>query len=192
MEFRGQLSVEFLVILGVIMTVALVAIGLTLFFTQSSWEVSQSEINAYWSTQAAPIRVVEMKGYYYSGDPDLGELAMILENVDSKPITIKSLVLSPAESSYNVYSTHSASGSTGTLLGTSGSSALTGLDVELAPSEKTTVYIRTASVCTTGTAYTSTTLESFRSNLIIYYDTSYFTGLSFEGAKPVGGKCNPS
>lgn len=188
MEFKGQLSVEFLVILGVIMVVALVAIGLTLFFTQSSWEVSQSEINAYWSTQAAPIRVVEMKGYFYSSSPSIGELALILENVDSKPITIKSLVLSPAESSYSVYS---ARGGTGTLLGTSGSGALSGLDIELAPSERATVYIRTASLCTTGTAYTLANSESFRSDFTIYYDTPYFTGLSFEGAKPVAGKCNP-
>jgi len=194
MNKKGQISSEFLVILGVVLVVAMVAVGLTLLFSQSSRDISENEARAYWASQVQPLRLLEYEGFYYAGAPTLGELALVIENVDSKPITLRSLVLSPYgdETSFIVYSTHSASGALGTELlpsHDSGPDNLDGLNVELAPSEKLTVYLRTETSCATQRIARANT-NNFESNLTIYYDTPYFTGLSFEGLKPISGRCN--
>ena len=190
---KAQISSEFLVILGVVLVVALVAVGLTLLFSQTSQDITENEARAYWSSQAQPLRIVEYEGFYYSSVPATGELGLLVENVDSKPITIRSFVLEPydSETSFSVYANHSTSGGTGglTLLGTSGSAALTGLDIELAPSEKVSFYLRSQTLCSTSGEGRANNY-SFENDLTIYYDTPYFSGLSFKGVKPVRGKCN--
>ncbi|MFA5108628.1 MAG: hypothetical protein WC492_03805 [Candidatus Micrarchaeia archaeon] len=196
MELKGQLSAEFLIILGVVLLVALVAVSLSIFFTQSSQDISQTESSAYWSTQAQPVRIVDMEGYYYASTPSSGEISLLLENIDSKPITIKSFVLEPygSETTFNVYSNHSSAGSTTglTLYGTAGASALTGLSITLAPSERKSVYLRTAVACSDTTTTVRTSTSKYYNDFTIYYDTPYFSGLSFKGLRPISGRCNPN
>lgn len=193
MSKKGQISAEFLVILGVILVVAMVAVGLTLLFSQSSRDIAENESRAYWASQPQPLRILEYEGFYYSGVPANGEIALLLENVDSKPITIKGFVLEPydSETSFNVYSSHSTDGSTNpsTLIGTSGFAAKDGLTVELAPSERYTFYLRPQVACSTSEDGRANT-EFFENELTIYYDTPYFSGLSFKGVKNIVGRCN--
>ncbi|MFH1307100.1 MAG: class III signal peptide-containing protein [Candidatus Micrarchaeota archaeon] len=193
---KAQISAEFLVILGVVLLVALVAVGLAMFFTESSWQISQSEIAAYWATQAHPIRVIEMQGYYYASFPNSGEVAVLLENVDSKPITIKSFVIEPygTETTFTVYAAHSSDGGTGgiTSYGTAGAGSLNGLDVDLAPSERKAFYLRTAVACSDSGTTDQANSDKFYNDFTIYYDTPYFPNLSFKGIKPITSKCTPS
>ena len=196
MELKGQLSAEFLIILGVVLLVALVAVSLSIFFTQSSQDISQTESEAYWSTQAQPIRIVDMEGYYYAATPSSGEISLLLENLDSKPITIKSFVLEPygSEATFNVYANHSTAGSTIglTSYGTAGTGSLSGLSITLAPSERKAVYMRTEVACSSTTTTVRTSTSKYYNDLTIYYNTPYFSGLSFKGLRPISGRCNPN
>ncbi|MFN3909928.1 MAG: hypothetical protein ACK4J0_01705 [Candidatus Anstonellaceae archaeon] len=196
MNKKAQLSTEFLIILAIVLVIVLVVISISIFFVESSSEINQKQLEVYWASQASPIRIVQMQGYFYSSSPLLGEIALILENIDSKPITIKSFVLEPygSETTFNVYANHSTSGSTSglTLYGTAGPSSLTGLNITFAPGEKKDVYLRTSLACANTSATILTSTEKFLSYFTIYYDTPYFSGLSFKGQKQIGGKCASS
>ncbi|PIT84448.1 hypothetical protein COU37_03590 [Candidatus Micrarchaeota archaeon CG10_big_fil_rev_8_21_14_0_10_45_29] len=191
--FKGQISAEYLMILGVVMLVALVAIGLTIFFTQGAWDISQSEISSYWATQAHPIRVTEMEGYYY-GTSLNGEIALVLENVDTKVITIKNFIIEPygVTETFGVYDAHHSTGAgvTGNSLGTAGVSQTLSTTIVLAPGEKEEVYLRPTMACSDSGEGRADT-EKFYNELTIVYDTPYFEDISFKGAKPIGGRCNP-
>jgi uncharacterized membrane protein len=191
---KAQISVEFLVIMGIILLIALVVIAIVTFFIQSSSELNQSQIEFYWSTQASPIRIVQMQGYYYNSYPNLGEIALVLENKDSKPITIKSFVLEPYDSEYtfSVYANHSTTGSSSglTLYGQAGPNNLNGLDILINPGEKVAVYLRTTLACSNSSATDYTSPEKFLNYLTIYYQTPYFSDLSFKGLKPIAGRCS--
>ncbi len=193
----GQATVEYLIILATVLVVALVAIGLSLFFTQSSGDVLQSETNTYWSTQVPPpFRIVQMQGYYYSGNPGSGEIALVIQNVDSKPAYLRNIVLDPYPGSSNMelYGNHSIDGSVATYdLGTLGPGVAYGsqVNISFAPSESKAFFIRLPYACSnSGTTSTDAT-NRFYQNLTFYYDTPYFTQLSFKGIKPIQGRCNP-
>ncbi|MEM4235570.1 MAG: hypothetical protein QXV44_00785, partial [Candidatus Anstonellaceae archaeon] len=79
MKMKAQLSAEFLVILAVVLLISLVVISISLFFVQSSSEINQKQLEVYWSAEAAPFRIIQMQGYFYSSYPTLGEIALLLE-----------------------------------------------------------------------------------------------------------------
>ena len=178
-----------MVILAIVLVIGLVVIGLAMFFSQSSGDVTQSETNAYWATQVRPLRIIDMQGYYYG--TGTGEIALMLENVDSKPITVRGFVTEPGVGgeNYAVCSTHSCQG--GSNIGTSGLGASNGLSVKLSPGQKMAFYLQPTTACSnSGLGEASTT--RFRKYLTIYYDTPSFTGLSFKGVKQIAGVCNPA
>ncbi|MDE1797997.1 MAG: class III signal peptide-containing protein [Candidatus Micrarchaeota archaeon] len=193
----GQTSVEYLMIMAVVLVVALIAIGLSLFFTQSSGDVLQSETVTYWSTQVPPpFRILEMQGYYYSGTPGTGELALVFQNVDTKPAYLRNLVLTPNDgTNMELWDNHSTSGSSPSCcdLGAIGPGVAYGSqpNITFAPSQKKTLYVRVTYACSNaGTTSTDSTTR-FYDNLTIYYDSPYYTQLSFTGIKPIQGRCNP-
>lgn len=196
---RAQTTVEYMIILAIVLVIGLIVIGLAMFFSQSSGDVTQSETNAYWASQVRPLRIVDMQGYDYAASPGTGEIALLIENVDSKPITIRGFSTEPysaANEAYAVCANHSVTGGdspcpSGTSLGTSGAGAVNGLSVKLAPNERKAFYLRPTSACSNSGAGEAST-DRFRKYLTIYYDTSNFPGLSFRGVKPIAGKCNPA
>ncbi|MEM4137589.1 MAG: hypothetical protein QXH71_02410 [Candidatus Anstonellaceae archaeon] len=194
MKMKAQLSAEFLVILAVVLLISLVVISISLFFVQSSSEINQKQLEVYWSAEAAPFRIIQMQGYFYSSYPTLGEIALLLENVDSKPITIRNFVLEPygSETVFYVYANHSTSGSSSglTLYGTAGPGTSNGLNISFFPGEKKAVYLRTSVACSNSSITPLTAPDKFLNYLTIYYDTPYFTSLSFRGQKQIGGKCS--
>lgn len=193
---NGQISAEFLIILAIVLIVALVAVGLSSFFLQSSGDVVQSETDTYWATQVRPLRVDQMQGYYYSGAPSSGEIAIVIQNVDSKPLTLRNIVLDAypvGSDTFGVYTQHSSDGSTnGGSVGTAGPSVAYGsqFNYTLKPSEKVAFYLRLAYACADSDP-TGGSNNLFLKNLTLYYDTPYFTQLSFRGIKPIRGRCNP-
>ncbi len=196
---RAQTTVEYMIILAIVLVIGLIVIGLAMFFSQSSGDIAQSETNAYWATQVRPLRIVDMQGYYYAGTPGTGEIALSIENVDSKPITILGFMTEPysvVSESYAVCANHSVTGSDSpcpgsTSLGTSGAGATQGISVKLAPNERKEFYLRPTTACSnSGSGEAST--DRFRKYLTVYYDTPTFTGLSFKGVKPIAGRCNPA
>ena len=197
---RAQTTVEYMIILAIVLVIGLVVIGLAMFFSQSSGDVTQSETNAYWASQVRPLSIVDMQGYDYTAtSPGRGEIALYLENVDSKPITIRGFATEPysdVSESYPVCANHSADGTDspcpdGTSLGTSGEGATQGISVKLAPNERKAFYLRPTSACSNSGAGEATA-DRFRKYLTIYYDTPNFPGLSFRGVKEISGKCNPA
>jgi hypothetical protein len=195
MAKKGQTTLEYTTILAVVLVIGLIVVGLTLFFSQSSGSVTEAEAEAYWASQARPIRVIGMQGYYYSSMPSSGEIGIVVENIDSKPITITGLLLEPYSDSaeeFSTYANHSTDGSTTTLIGVSTpSSPLWENGIRLAPNERYSFFIRAATICSTSTS-ASASSERFRNYLTIYYNTPDFTGLSFKGLKPIMGKCHSS
>ncbi len=194
-SLRAQTTLEYTTILAVVLVIGLIVIGLAMFFSQSSGGMTQTEAETYWASQARPIRVLGMQGYYYAGTPASGEIALSVENIDSKPITIMGLVLEPytddAEA-FSTYTNHSADGTAGTFWDSSTpASPYWSNGVTLSPNERHSFYIRAPTICSNaGTASAST--ERFKNYLTIHYQTPDFTGLSFRGIKPIMGSCNPS
>lgn len=198
-DARGQTTVEYLVILATVLVIGLIAVGLSLFYSQTSGDITQAESVAYWSSQVRPLRVYDMQGYAYSnGAP--GEIALVLENLDSKPITVKNFVLEPypaSGSGMNASFNHSADGSQMSAI-SPGNGAGPGVlyanqfSVKLAPSAKQAFYLRTGYLCTNSGQTTGTNNQSFKATLTIYYDTPNFPQLSFKGIKPILGRCNPA
>ncbi len=189
-EKKAQTSVEYLVILGVILVIALIAIGLSIFFGQTQGDAVMQETRTYWSAQAFPIKIMDMQGYTY---PDasagtLGEIGLVLENDDSKPLNITGLALD-GESTFNVYSTHSVSGSLGTAISGDSSGINPAYGIKLSPGDQYTIYLRPGTACKYSSGNPPTT---FSRNLTITYKSRYFSGITFKGVKPIMGKCNPS
>lgn len=193
---RGQTSMEFTIILAVVLIIGLIVIGLAMFFALGSGDVSDTEAKAYWATQVRPLRISEMAGYYYSGATSLGEIALKIENIDSKPITLKGIIMEPnSGQQYDAYKTHSTDGTTGTLWDYSTAASPTWIHqsggIRLAPNEAVTIYVRSNNLCSDlGSDGAST--ERFKNYLTFYYETPDFTGLSFKGVKPIKGSCSPS
>ncbi|GEM_PF-2822257 len=193
MAKKAQSSVEYLMIIGVVLVIALVVIGLSMFFTSTA--PVQEEIEVYWATQVRPLRVIAMQGYYYSSvAPTNGELALTIQNIDSKPITLRNIILSPypVASDLSVFSNHSATGAASTgLIGYAGPNFASNpnISITLAPSEKVSIFIRGN---TTGTYFCSTGNDElhFRKTMSFQYDTPYFTQNIFTGIKPMQGGCN--
>ncbi len=196
---RAQTTVEYMIILAIVLVIGLIVIGLAMFFSQSSGDVAQSETSAYWASQVRPLRIIDMQGYSYTASPGTGEIALYIENVDSKPITIRGFKTEPysvISESYAVCANHSATGSDSpcpgsTSYGTSGAGATSGISVKLAPNERKAFYLRPTSACSNAGVGEAST-DRFRKYLTIYYDTPTFSGLSFKGVKPITGKCNPA
>jgi hypothetical protein len=173
---KGQIAAEYLVIFALILTIALVAIGLSIFFIQQSSEINESEVRTYWATQVRPIRVVDMQGY--TSGP---KIALMLENVDDKHITITNMVLEPPDGGATITFKDAAGAGLG--------NTAIGISYQLAPGEKKAIFLETNAVCTdsgTGTANS----EKYYNFLTIKYDTPYFSGLKFKGVKQIAGKCN--
>ena len=193
---KAQISVEFLAILAIVLVIILFVITLSLSFIQAGGEVNESQLALYWSTQANPIRIVQMQGYYYNATPNSGELALILENTDIKPLKIRNFVIEPygSETTFAVYANHSVSGSSSGLIlyGYAGPSQSNGLNIDLAPGEQKPVYIRTGLICSNSGLTDLTNTNKFLAYFTIYYDTPYFVGLNFKGLKPIAGKCSSS
>jgi type II secretory pathway pseudopilin PulG len=193
---KAQISAEFLAILAIVLVIVLFVIGISVSFMQSGQEINESQLALYWSTQANPIRIVQMQGYYYNSYPNLGELALILENTDVKPIKIRNFVLEPygSETTFSVYANHSTSGSTSglTFYGYAGPSQTNSLNIDLAPGEQKPIYIRTGLICSNSSLTDLVNTNKFLAYFTIYYDTPYFTGLNFKGLKPIAGKCSYS
>ncbi|VVB56598.1 Uncharacterised protein [uncultured archaeon] len=194
-SLRAPTPLEYTTILAVVLVIGLIVVGLAMFFSQSSGDVTQTEAQTYWASQAYPLRVSAMQGYYYSAVPTSGEIALSIENVDSKPITLTGLVLEPYSDtgeSFAAYTNHSASGASGTYWGSSTpASPLWSNSITLVPNQRMSIYLRANTLCSTaGTASAST--ERFKNYLTIYYQTQDFSGLSFRGIKPIMGRCNPS
>ncbi len=89
---KAQVSSEFIVILGVVLVIAMVAIGLTLFFSQSSKDITENEARMYWSSQPRPLRVLDYS--CVNG----GDLSLLIENIDSKPINLTGFVVDSTNS----------------------------------------------------------------------------------------------
>jgi len=196
---RGQTSVEFSVILAVVLIIGLLVVGLGLFFGMGSSDISETDARAYWATQVRPLRISEMAGYHYTDGCDtggctypMGEIALKIENVDSKPITLKGVIMDPTDNSYYAYKTHSDDGSDQTQWDYSTPGHLRWTNgISISPGEQTTIYIRAVNLCSDlGDAGSST--ERFKNYLTLYYETPDLTGLSFRGTLPIKGPCSPS
>lgn len=194
MEKRGQGSVEYLMIVAVVLVIALVVIGLSMFFTSTA--PVQEEIDVYWATQVRPLRVIAMQAYYYpSAAPANGEIALTLQNIDSKPIYLRNIVLSPYPNSGNelaVYGNHSSNGAAASgLYGYVGPgyASTPNISIMLAPSEKINIFLRGNS---TGSYFCSVGNDEahYRKTMSLQYDTPYFQQIIFTGVKPIQGNCN--
>ncbi|MFH0927722.1 MAG: hypothetical protein V1822_04035 [Candidatus Micrarchaeota archaeon] len=179
MSKKAQLSSEFIVILGVVLIVAMVAIGLTLLFSQASRDITENEARAYWASQPQPLRMPQYEGYYGA---TAGQLAILIENVDTKPITLRGFVIEPGSGSGSI------TDEDGGELGELGAAGLVN-PPELAPSEKKIFYIATNLLCT-GSGIGTANADFFENDFTLYYDTPYFTGLSFKGVKSIKGGCS--
>ena len=191
---RGQTSMEFTIILAVVLIIGLIVIGLAMYFSMGSSDVSDTEAKTYWATQARPLRISEMAGYYYAAPSyqGNGEIALKIENVDTKPITLTGIMMEPDSGTYDAYSSHSTAGAYMTIWGTSTTADPTWTNgIKLAPNEQRTIYIRAANLCSNSGVNGSST-ERFKNYVTLYYDTPDFTGLSFRGVKPIKGSCSPS
>jgi len=188
---------EFTIILAVVLIIGLIVIGLAMFFALGSGDVSDTEAKTYWATQVRPLRISEMAGYYYTtGAPELGEIALRIENVDGKPITLMGIVMEPDNGyTYEAYRAHSTDGTEGTSWDWS-----TAADplwdnsnggIRLAPNEAVTIYVRSSNLCSNLGSYGAST-ERFKNYVTLYYETPDFTGLSFKGVKPIKGSCSPT
>ena len=196
-SIRGQTSMEFTVILAVVLIIGLMVIGLGLFFGMGSSDVSDTDAKTYWATQVRPLRISEMAGYYYTTSNVRGEIALKIENVDSKPITIKGITLGSVP--YLAFSIHSADGIVPATTDSSylGSATASGgrwtKNLTVSPGEQITVYIRAPDACTKylgGLPGSST--ERFKNNVTFYYETPDIVGLTFKGVKPIKGACSPT
>ena len=195
---RGQTSVEFAVILAVVLIIGLLVIGLALFFSMGSSDISESDARTYWATQVRPMRISEMAGYHYTAGCDpgpctypSGEIALKIENVDSKPITLVGIRMEPDSGTYKAYKTHSDDGTEQTLWGTSTTANPRWTNgIAIAPGDMTTVYVRAANLCSdAGTNGASA--DRFKNYLTLYYETPDLVGLSFRGTLPIKGPCSP-
>ncbi len=94
----GQASTEYLVMLGATLVIALVVVGLLLFFPGTSASAAETESLLYWGSQVRPIKIHSAIGYDSCayGDPcpvGGGEngssvYRLVLENSDSGAITL--------------------------------------------------------------------------------------------------------
>ncbi len=189
---KAQTSVEYLIILGVILVIALIAIGLSLFFGQTQGDAVMQETRTYWSMQAFPIKVIDMQGYTYpsAAAGTTGEIALVLENDDTKPLNVTGLALDGETFSLHARDTHSVTGDQpGTDLGVVSNLLPANPGIKLSPGDQYTIYLRPPAACKYISGNPPT---SFSRNLTITYRSRYFTGIAFKGAKPVAGKCSPS
>lgn len=190
----GQGSVEYLIIIGVVLVIALIVVGLSTFFASSSQDINQTEVDTYWSTQVRPLRLMAMQGHYYGASYG-GEIALLVQNIDSKPVTLRNIIMGPDVNTISVYSNHSTSGApAGTPLGYAGQNykASPNLSIVISPSERVAIYLRVNDTSGSGFCADSFNSRSFRKNLTLQYDTPYFSQNYFAGVKPIQGKCSQS
>ncbi len=191
---RAQTTLEYTTILAVVLVIGLIVIGLAMFFGQSAGDVTQTEAQTYWASQAQPLRITAMQGYYYTSASTNGEVALVIENVDSKPITLMGLVFEPnigSDQLFSAYTNHSVSGAPGTFWGSSSvnSPTWTSGGITIVPNQKLSIFVRATTLCSTSSSASAST-ERFKNYLTLYYQTRDFTGLSFRGTKPIMGRCN--
>ena len=189
---RGQTSMEFTIILAVVLIIGLIVIGLAMYFSMGSSDVSDTEAKTYWATQARPLRISEMAGYYYtSNSPGTGEIALKIENVDTKPITLTGIMMADT-GTYTAYRSHSTAGDLQVPWGISSDADPTWDNgIKLAPNQAMTIYVRADNLCS-NTGSNGASSERFKNYVTLYYDTADFSGLSFKGVKPIKGTCSPS
>ena len=80
MNLKGQGATEYLVLLGVVLVIALVAIALLGFFPGLAGSTKETQARTYWN-QAAPFTIKE---YRYSGT----SLNLTMENMGSDKLTV--------------------------------------------------------------------------------------------------------
>ena len=95
---RGQASAEYLVVLGATLVIAMVVVGILLFFPGTSGSAAEAESLLYWSSQVRPIKIHSAMGYdwcaygtpcFVGGLEDGSSIyRLVLENSDSSAITL--------------------------------------------------------------------------------------------------------
>lgn len=83
---KGQGATEYLVLLGVVLIVALVAIALLGFFPGLSTDTRETQARSYWSGIANPFQITD---YSYSGTT----LTLVIRNSRSERLTINNITL---------------------------------------------------------------------------------------------------
>ena len=89
---KGQGATEYLVLLGVVLIVALVAIALLGFFPGLSSDTRETQARSYWSGIANPFQI---KDYSYSGTT----LTLVLRNSRSERLTVNNITLNDGSAS---------------------------------------------------------------------------------------------
>ncbi len=95
MVFRktGQGATEYLVLMGAVLLIALVAIAILMFMPGTSPDTKISQSAAYWRSEAKPIAIPEHQAY-----PN-GTVVLVLQNVDAAgTVTITNITVSNTSS----------------------------------------------------------------------------------------------
>ncbi|MCD6227180.1 class III signal peptide-containing protein [Candidatus Micrarchaeota archaeon] len=88
---KGQGATEYLVLLGVVLIVALVAIALLGFFPGLSSNTKETQARSYWSGVASPFQITD---YSYSGTT----LTINVRNTRSERLTIGNITVNDGSS----------------------------------------------------------------------------------------------
>ncbi|MCC7570082.1 hypothetical protein KO465_01910 [Candidatus Micrarchaeota archaeon] len=103
---KGQGATEYLVLLGVVLIVALVAIALLGFFPGLSSDAKETQSRAYWAGTASPFQITDFR---YSGT----DLTLVVRNSRTESLEIANVTLTPGPGGTPVVWTPSSSGSVG-------------------------------------------------------------------------------
>lgn len=109
---RGQGSVEYLLIIGVVLIIALMVISVLSFFPSTAGESVASQSQLYWRGQAKPFSVIDAAfssdGLCGAETPD-GGIIMVVKNTDKYNLTLRSVYLDNEQ--YDVCGLHNATSS---------------------------------------------------------------------------------
>src|SRR3989338_1527646 len=92
---RGQGATEYLIILGVVLFIALLAVFILGFFPETAQDVTLTESQLYWQGQAKPIRIngaVAGNGTL-CGRPEAGGYGISIENTGPGPLNVTGVLI---------------------------------------------------------------------------------------------------
>ncbi len=116
MRRAAQSSVEFMLLLGVLLVIALVIISLLTVYTPAISDPRIRASQSYWASNAHPLQVRDFSlDFYVYAAQTAGNLTLVIRNPTRQDITIRQINITPGNFSSVFYANGSSAGTDNSL-----------------------------------------------------------------------------
>lgn len=127
----AQSSVEFMLMLGVLLVIALVIVSLLSIYTPATSDPRIIASQSYWASNAHPLQVRDFSlDFYVYAAQTAGNLTLVIKNPASQDVTLRQILITPGNFSSVFYANGSSAGT------------VNSLSVLFTPSEEATLIVQ--------------------------------------------------